>query len=67
MAVYIENPDGSLTLIKGDKTLADIIAENTATLEAQGLEVSPCVKDVLSLDIAPVVESPKSKTSTKEV
>jgi len=51
MAIYQENPDGSLTCIKADTTLSDVITEKTNSLLEQGLEVTPCVKELLELPV----------------
>jgi hypothetical protein len=49
MAIYLENEDGSLTLIKADKTINEVAEEAKEELVALGLEPSTCVKDLLDL------------------
>lgn len=47
MAVYTEDADGKRTLLIPDKTLSDVVNEKVEELKSQGLEVSPCVQEIL--------------------
>lgn len=58
MSVYREEQDGSLTLVRGDTSLAILIENIQQQQEAQGIETSSCLKDTLSFN---------SNSSTEEI
>lgn len=58
MAIYQENPDGSLTCIKADKTLTDVLRETNEAKVMENLPTSDCLKDLLPTKV--------KKTITKE-
>jgi phosphoenolpyruvate-protein kinase (PTS system EI component) len=50
MAVYRQNPDGSLELVKPDTSLAVLIENIQEQQKEQGVEISPCLKDTLKFN-----------------